>query len=772
MPIRTNSRKISCWLTVLFCLCLCTTAQAEIDSRLTYRRYTTQDELPQMQTERVWQDQQGYIYIGTLSGFVRFDGKTFTPFLKGRRENIVEFAEHDGQVRALGFRRQWYISDDDELSVVPIDDKGEWMLNNLNSSDLPNSYLLLDDQQEEHRRLCRVTATGLIPILTHPSLDRMTPDRKLWLDGKKLYIPSGDIYTYHRINDQLYAFGSSGISIMEGNRKIRIVSPAPEDWQQAFFGLIVRSRDSTTVIADEHSIYTFDGKSLQKIATGFNLIKDLLIDRWGRLWVATYEGAFCFFNRDFTNHSLDDRNDIVRAIGCKDDKLFMGTLNGKLMAEGHIISNDPQQFYQPSAATIGDKVFMAGNGDVCYYDDTQHWLHLPKDRYQFVAKAGQRLIIGSRNCLYAYHPDTGSIDTLSTEIRHPWCAAQDGHGAVWVGSSNGLFKDGKKVDFPQNLVITTMASDTVGNIIFASTDSLFLIQEGHVRPMLLNELQGHEVRSLHISPRGYLIAGVIDGLFVCRLNNDCQVSDIRFFDHHNGFTALEPLKATMAETSDGTIWMAGVEEMTSFNPEDLLSHHEEDTYIAPPLRWWQHWWLWLTVLTLLSLAIWGLARWYEKRLNRKKMIQLEREKLAKERKIDAIRQKAIEAETKPREADKLAKNIVEMTGKPDDTRLTFHTVSGIVIVEKSDIAYFKANGNYTQLITFQKTDTILMGMGALMKMLNQETFVRADRSTIVNLHNICRLDNKQRSCTFRSANGQEVKTSLLSPAFKRLEALL
>ena len=154
------------------------------------------------------------------------------------------------------------------------------------------------------------------------------------------------------------------------------------------------------------------------------------------------------------------------------------------------------------------------------------------------------------------------------------------------------------------------------------------------------------------------------------------------------------------------------------------------------------------------------------------MIQLEREKLAKERKIDAIRQKAIEAETKPREADKLAKNIVEMTGKTDDTRLTFHTVSGIVIVEKSDIAYFKANGNYTQLITFQKTDTILMGMGALMKMLNQETFVRADRSTIVNLHNICRLDNKQRSCTFRSANGQEVKTSLLSPAFKRLEALL
>ena len=34
--------------------------------------------------------------------------------------------------------------------------------------------------------------------------------------------------------------------------------------------------------------------------------------------------------------------------------------------------------------------------------------------------------------------------------------------------------------------------------------------------------------------------------------------------------------------------------MTVFRPADLLAFHEEDTYIASPLRWWQHWWVWQT----------------------------------------------------------------------------------------------------------------------------------------------------------------------------------
>ena len=317
-----------------------------------------------------------------------------------------------------------------------------------------------------------------------------------------------------------------------------------------------------------------------------------------------------------------------------------------------------------------------------------------------------------------------------------------------------------------------MDSDDAGNILFASADSLFLIRNNEVRNMETPLLNGHEIRSIHISPKGFVIIAVLDGLFVGRIDADYQLTDFRFFNHLNGFTALEPLKATMGETADGTIWLAGVEEMVSFKPDTLLSYREEDTYIAPPLRWWQHWWVWFIGLCLLSLMIWAVSRWYEKRRNRKKLIRLEQDKLNKQRKIEAIRQKAIEAENNVKHRQSLAHDIVEMTQKSENERLSYRIVNGTFVCDSSDIAYFKADGNYTQLVTFHRSALILVGIGSLEKTLNPHVFVRADRSTIVNIQNISQLNKRQHTCTFRSSEGIEVETNLLSPAFKRIEGLL
>ena len=48
-------------LMLAFALLLGLQAAAQMESRLSFRRYTTQDGLPQMQTERIWQDARGYI---------------------------------------------------------------------------------------------------------------------------------------------------------------------------------------------------------------------------------------------------------------------------------------------------------------------------------------------------------------------------------------------------------------------------------------------------------------------------------------------------------------------------------------------------------------------------------------------------------------------------------------------------------------------------------------------------------------------------------------
>lgn len=799
-------------------LFLCLALQAQMESHLTYRRYVTQDGLPQMQTERLWQDSRGYIYIGTLSGFVRFDGQSFTPFLKGRRMNIVGFAEigdeqspsaTPGEVRALGFFRQWRV-DYDHVESLPLDPKGHWLLNNLNAGSLPNGYVLMEDSLEQHRRLCRMTRKGVETLLAHELLDAMTPDRKLFMDdagdGKStltIFLPTSkglfrmekgrqpqrlsersDIYTLLRTDTVLLAFVSDGIFTV--NRK-SLTRVATADWQTAAFGLTVRALHSGhLVIADEHSVWLYDGKQVRQMASGINLIRDMLVDRWDRLWVATYQGLYCFFNRCFTNHRLTDENDIVRAVTTNDaGQLVMGTLNGKVIVrdslEGTtVISNDPEQYYAPNAVRTGRTVYMAGNGDVACVtrqaDGTSSlgWLGLPHDRYQFVASVWGKVVAGSRTGIISYDPTSAAIDTLTMTILHPWCAAQDARGLLWIGSSSGLFSIDKthrvvKTDYPQKLIITTMEADSRGTVFFASADSLFMIRDGQVETLQqqMPQLCGHEVRSLHVSPRGYLVVAVIDGLFVGRISGDYQVTDVHFFNQQNGFTMTEPLKTMMAESSDGTVWLPGVEQMTSFSPEALLAMNEEETYIAPPLRWWQHWWVWTMVVLVFAAIVWAVTRWYEKRRSRRRMIRLQHEKMIRQQQIEAIRQRAIQEQTTT-----LSQDIVRMTDKTESERLTFRTASGTIVVDIPDIAFFKGDGNYSQIVTFHDKNTVLTGLGALEKMLSPDIFVRADRSTLVNIHNISNLLPRQRRCIFRAPNGIEVETTLLAPAFKRLQALL
>ena len=812
-------------------LCLCLSALGQMESRLSFRRYTTQDGLPQMQTERLFQDARGYIYIGTLSGFVRFDGKTFTPFLKGRRFNIVGFGEVNGTVSAFDFRRQW-LTDFDGVTMRPISIDGGWLLNNFNSGSLPNGYVLLEDEHEAHRRLCRMTGNGFDDVLADTLMDLMTPDRRLYMDSTSVFVPTEqglfcldtkgrellsakpDVFTLLRTKDGLLAFASDGIYLIRGvrgdvKRETKSLSGetesvsgetesvnggsenagsdclellTPFNFTSVNYGLIVKAQaNGHLIIADEHTLYGYDGQRIVTVATGFNLVKDLLVDRWDRLWVATYEGLYCYFNRCFTVHRLTDSADIVRSVAVDGHgRLVMGTLNGKLLtmtpgeqpiehASLTIVDDTPDNYFAPNAAVVKGSVYMAGNGDVaCVGDSTLHWLRLPYDRYQFVAPAGERLIIGSRRCITAYDPTSGSIDTLSTDTPYPWCAAQDNSQRLWVGTTFGLYCDGRKHDYTQQLIVTTMERDPQGNILFASKDSLFVIRNGQVEPLPMPELSGHEVRSLHLSPKGFLVVAAIDGLFVSRIDAGYTITHVRFFDHRNGFTMIEPLQATMTETDDGTVWLPGLEEMTSFRPEELLAYDEADTYIAPPLRWWQHWWVWVIGLVLLALAVWAVTRWYEKRRHRRRLIRLEHEKQQREALIHDIRQKAID-EAK---ANVLAQDIVKMTERNDNERITLRTASGTMVVDVKDIACFKGDGNYSQIVTFHGTSTVLTGLGALEKTLNSDVFVRADRSTLVNIHHISSLMPKQRRCIFRSPSGVEVETTLLAPAFKRLQRLI
>ena len=637
---------------------------AVMESSLSFRRFTTLEGRPQMQTETVWQDARGYIYIGTLSGFVRYDGQTLTPFLGGRRENIVLFREVEGDVRAMGFVRQWSVKGD-RLKQSQIDPSGERLLNNLNAADLPSDYVLLEDRQERSRVLCRITDDGRESVLESPILDDMTPDRKLYLDTSGIYIPTpqglfvagnggmrkltgkADVFSLIRTAAGLLALAADGIYQVQPDSLSLLFAHHFEDPD---YGLSVRqNQQGALIIADAHALWRFDGSSMEQLASGFNLIRGIFIDRWNRLWAATYQGAYCFFHCNFTNHRLTDKNDIVRAVAVSDGQLVLGTLNGKVLVDGELVSEKDGNFYAPGAATIGGIVYMAGNGDVAAIRGRElQWLGLPGERYRFVARDGEKLIAGASRSVLSYDPASGRLDTLTTEIVRPWCAAAGEGGRLWVSGNPGLYcitgtTVRKVLSTPTTPVVTSMAAGDKGLVCFALGDEVYIIRNDEPSPMkeLKSALHGHEIRSLHLTRQGYLVVAAIDGLLVARLDENGRAQDSHWFDSRSGFTTIEPLMGSMAEAEDGTVWLAGLEEMISFRPGDLLSDNRQSTVVPMPRPWWQRWWTLLLAAGVLSLAVWRLARWSFQRQARKKMDRLEREKTQKELQLQAVRLKSI-----------------------------------------------------------------------------------------------------------------------------------
>lgn len=105
-------------------------------------------------------------------------------------------------------------------------------------------------------------------------------------------------------------------------------------------------------------------------------------------------------------------------------------------------------------------------------------------------------------------------------------------------------------------------------------------------------------------------------------------------------------------------------------------------------------------------------------------------------------------------------------------RITLKTVSGKVILKEEDIVFINAYGNYSKLTTFSESETVMESLGAMETLLNSSIFVRCDRSTIVNIRHIYKIDTKRNICVFRSDDGNTIQTEISKSGMDTLKQIL
>ncbi len=569
---------------------------AAVTSEYARRQYTTQDGLPQMLTEYIWQDAKGYIWIGTLSGFVRYDGFEFTPYLKGKQENILSFCSGtDGSLWALGFRRRHVVDSEGRLRTQPLDERG-MQLNNLNAYSLPPGLVLLENEQERGREICRLTAEGVETILRAPELDSMDICRRVYLDSvsQTFYIPTArrvcriradgtalppisvaEPYSLLRDGARLYLFAADGIHEVEGD-SARLVAAcrflAPD------YGVAACADSKGNIfIHDAHNLYRMSKEGgVRHIVDGINLIRHMRIDREGNLWLATYQGVYNFFQLNFENHRLNDRNDILRAID--EDargRLLAGTLNGRLLCGRNAAELRPvrypreaENYFLPRTARIGETTYLLGMGDVLACDgDRRRWLGLPRLNYQFLDSHDDSLFVATRQELYITDA-RGRILQSHEGLRGLFCACPDAEGDIYAGTAYGVVRlhgeERRNIIMSDSSVsCTAMTVNPYGEILFASGESLYTVRGDSA---VLVQSYGNPIRSIHHTRDNFLIVAVTDGIYI----TDNRLLQTMFFNRYNGFTGIEPLAAHIAETGDGTVWIPCVDQAVSFHPHELV----------------------------------------------------------------------------------------------------------------------------------------------------------------------------------------------------------
>lgn len=130
--------------------------------------------------------------------------------------------------------------------------------------------------------------------------------------------------------------------------------------------------------------------------------------------------------------------------------------------------------------------------------------------------------------------------------------------------------------------------------------------------------------------------------------------------------------------------------------------------------------------------------------------------------MSAIKFSAVDYLMKPVNKNELALAItkaaqtsrVENDDEVSTGKLSFKTVTGRVYLQSDDIAYIRADGNYSRLVTFDSEEVVMDSLAVLERKLDKTVFVRVDRSTIVNAKRVYKVNVKRRRCTLRSLVGK------------------
>ena len=611
-------KQLTC--TILVFLLLCSVVKAEepaLKSEYSYRRYTTQDGLPSASVGQLFQDSHGFLWISSGVGIIRFDGFEFKTFLKGRLANIFFINENQhGDIQAFTNNIRYTVnSKADQLRIDTLAEKTHITLNSMR---LPNGYgvFYTESSSGGGQHFYQITDEGKIAkYLDNKLLNDFDYDTDLnfYFDAgkKQLYIPypSGIIvidedkkvaeykgisaYGFFVWQNEICCVTTKGIYRLSNGSAKLLIAQKLNIRATAQIG-----KDGSLLFGDAENIYRWKDNTLEKVFTNAD-ISDFLVDREGNLWVATSNGLYNLFLLQFKNYSLVNQKDKITAALYypENNEILAGTLDGNLFSIQHdkitpltFPKREDAKFGQHCGffGTVADgKAFLPATCDVLQrnkqnikwlninpniknddYTPYYHISNLPDGNLAAGTQTNIQIITPEGKILKNYEKIAFFRQALFSN------AVADRQGNIWYGGYYGIGILNRTTDSiektffaPQFSLCVNVTADREGNVWFSSENRLFKQNADSVQ---LIKTFDNLILNFYFTTKKRVIVATLDGIYIF----DKDLEKFSFYNHKNGFTGMETLNGTIAEDSEGNIWLPAEMALVRFNPETLISGNQ------------------------------------------------------------------------------------------------------------------------------------------------------------------------------------------------------
>jgi ligand-binding sensor domain-containing protein/signal transduction histidine kinase len=577
--------------------------------------------LPSDKISGITQTSDGYIWLGSQNGLIRFDGQDFKTvpialpsargqdiiMLKGGADGKIWFAINGGGYGGFDGKNFWPISDErltgDPQSILAARDGsvwtgsvmgwGRWMAGKA-------SQTLYDDK-------LGAVATAYEDPAGRVWLGTAEHGLYYWAQGKLNLFPDDDLKNKNiraiaqDTAGDIWVGTNIGLYRYDQNfRRKEILFPASQT--NALLvdrnGVLWAGFNDTGVGRYRNGNFS----RLQKIdGLGSDVVTSLFEDREGSIWVGTVEGLSQLTDPKFPTFSSMDglsHGDVISVAAAPDEGVWVATASGA----SHVVGNTSTNFNDPAilpnqyvrriyAAKNGALYLADGNRNINVMTGNRLVARYPNELWPetFVEDA-QGLILGIGPHLYRMvggHPTPYIFD--GPEPLFDWfnhmIVAHD--GSLWAATNSGLYHiEGgkyKRWSMAEGLVsdrIHFVLEDPDGSIWAASPNGLIHIHEGRLTKIAVEDgLSDQRIYAIVADGLGYFWMSSGRGLlrvshqslleFVERRTHriECETFDsldsIKFVDRTDqGYSGCKSL--------DGRIWFPSPRGVIVIDPAGFV----------------------------------------------------------------------------------------------------------------------------------------------------------------------------------------------------------